>query len=206
MKTRALAVLVSFAVLTLLAPMGAWQRAGDEPRWRVRIVVSNVDSMKASLETSGYDVLETNSADSSLELVVSAAEIRTLEKSGFTVVRIEKSRPLEQVLQPKLAPGSSAALAPDQSTSAVPASYRNLDGVLARMQEIAAAHPAIAQFVDLTATYDTPPTSEGRHMFALKISDNVAADEDETAMLIVATHHAREINVARHRRSRPPNG
>ena len=32
-------------------------------------------------------------------------------------------------------------------------------------------------------------------MFALKISDNVSIDEDETAMLIVGTHHAREINV-----------
>ena len=41
-------------------------------------------------------------------------------------------------------------------------------------------------------------------MFALKISDNVDLDEDEPAMLIVGTHHAREINVARHRaRGRP---
>jgi carboxypeptidase T len=61
------------------------------------------------------------------------------------------------------------------------------------MQEIAAAYPAIVQMVDLTATYGTPATFEGRHMFALKISDNVAVDEDEPAMLIVANHHAREI-------------
>ena len=63
------------------------------------------------------------------------------------------------------------------------------------MQQIAAAYPAIAEYVDITAKYNTPPTSEGRHMFALKISDNVSIDEDETAMLIVGTHHAREINV-----------
>jgi hypothetical protein len=75
----------------------------------------------------------------------------------------------------------------------VPAGYRDLDGVLARMQEIAAAHPAIAQVVDITDTYGTPPTFEGRHLFALKISDNVSADEDEPAMLIVGTHHAREL-------------
>jgi hypothetical protein len=75
----------------------------------------------------------------------------------------------------------------------VPAGYRDLDGVLARMQEIAAAHPAIARVVDVTDSYGTPPTFEGRHLFALKISDNVAADEDEPAVLIVGTHHAREI-------------
>src|SRR4029450_5810092 len=40
----------------------------------------------------------------------------------------------------------------------------------------------------------TPATVEGRHLYALKISDNVAQDEDEPAMLIVSTHHAREIS------------
>ena len=130
MKKRVLAVLVCLAVTAFLVPLRAGQRGVDETRWRVRIVVSNVDVVKASLETSGYDVLETNSADSSLELVVSAAEIRTLERSGFTVVPIEKSRPLEQVLQPKETRGriSAAALAPDESASAVPSNYRNLEG------------------------------------------------------------------------------
>jgi len=194
MKRRALAVLVFFAVLTLLVPLRAGQRGGEEPRSRVRIVVANVDAVKASLESSGYDVLETSSADSTLELVVSASEWRALEKRGFSVVLIEASHPLQQPLQSKTlantaaAPGVAAA-------AAVPASYRNLAGVLARMQEIADGNPTIAQMVDLTAAYNTPPTSEGRHMFALKISDNVTVDEDEPAMLIVGTHHAREINV-----------
>src|SRR5213078_5320288 len=76
---------------------------------------------------------------------------------------------------------------------AVPATYRDLDAIVNRMYEIAAANPAIAQVVDVTATYGTPPTFEGRHLFALKISDNVAVDEDEPAVLIVSTHHAREI-------------
>lgn len=86
---------------------------------------------------------------------------------------------------------SIAAAAP--AAAQVPAGYRDLDGVLARMQEIADAHPAIARVVDITDTYGTPPTFEGRHLFALKISDNVAADEDEPAVLIVGTHHAREL-------------
>ena len=195
MKTRALAVLVSFAVLMLLAPMGAWQREGDEPRWRVRIVVANVDTIKASLESSGYDVLETNSADSTIELVVSASELRALESSGFSVVLIEQSRPFQQRPQSKAIAAPSGALVPGGTTAAVPASYRNLAGVYTRMQEIANAHPTIARFVDLTVEYQTPPTFEGRHLFALKISDNVNVDEDEPAMLIVGTHHAREINV-----------
>ena len=80
------------------------------------------------------------------------------------------------------------------SADVVPASYRTLDGIAASMQEIATAYPAIAQVVDITAAYGTPPTAEGRHLFALKISDNVATDEDEPSMLIVSAHHAREIS------------
>ncbi len=75
------------------------------------------------------------------------------------------------------------------------ASYRDLDGVNARLREIAAAHPEIAQVVDLTAAYGAPLTFEGRHLYALRISDNVAVDEDEPAMLVVGTHHARELVV-----------
>ena len=86
-------------------------------------------------------------------------------------------------------------MAPGGTAAAVPSNYRNLEGLIDDMQAIAAAYPAIAKFVDITATYGTPQTFNGRHMFALKISDNVDLDEDEPAMLIVGTHHAREINV-----------
>ena len=80
-------------------------------------------------------------------------------------------------------------------TAAIGASstYLDLDEVLARMQQIAAAYPAIARLVDITESYSTPPTVEGRHLFALKISDNVGVNEDEPALLLVSAHHGREI-------------
>jgi len=61
------------------------------------------------------------------------------------------------------------------------------------MNAAAAAFPAICQVVDLTASYGTPATVDGRHMYAVKISDNVAQEEDEPAFLLVGNHHAREI-------------
>ena len=161
MKRRVLAVLVGLAVAAFLVPLRAGQRGVDETRWRVRIVVSNVDVVKASLETSGYDVLETNSADSTLELVVTAAEFRALERSGFSVVPIEQSHPFELGLRSKeTAAGSSAAMAPGGTAAAVPSNYRNLEGLIDDMEAIAAAYPAIAKFVDITATYGTPQTFE----------------------------------------------
>jgi hypothetical protein len=90
-----------------------------------------------------------------------------------------------------LAHGGDAGISARQSS--VPASYENLETVLSRMQEIAAQYPAIVRFVDITGTYGTPATAEGRHLYALKISDSVAVDEDEPAVLLVSAHHAREI-------------
>src|SRR4029078_1947585 len=58
---------------------------------------------------------------------------------------------------------------------------------------LTAAHPDICQLVDLTAKYGAPPTFEGRHLEALRISDHAAQDEDEPAVLVVCTHHCREL-------------
>jgi len=41
--------------------------------------------------------------------------------------------------------------------------------------------------------YGLPTTYENRHLYALKISDNVAQDEDEPNFLMVGAHHAREV-------------
>ena len=39
-----------------------------------------------------------------------------------------------------------------------------------------------AQLIDLTETLGTPPTQEGRHIFALKISDNAGMADNAPAM------------------------
>src|SRR5262249_39425019 len=55
-------------------------------------------------------------------------------------------------------------------------------------------YPAIARKVDLTALPGGVPTWENRSIFALKVSDNVAVDEDEPAIVVAAQTHARELN------------
>ncbi len=74
-----------------------------------------------------------------------------------------------------------------------PAGYPELAAMLAEMNAAAADYPSICQIVDLTTTYNTPTTFEGRHLFAVKISDNVNQNEDEPSLLLVSNHHAREI-------------
>jgi hypothetical protein len=126
--------------------------------------------LKETLELRGYDVLWADPAHSAVDLVVSREDWQALQREGVSGAIVAR--------------GGPGAFQPG---------YRNLDAIIARLHEIADAHPAIARVVDLTVTYHTPPTAEGRHLYALKISDHVAIDEDEPAMLIVTNQHPREI-------------
>ncbi|HEU4363988.1 MAG TPA: M14 family zinc carboxypeptidase, partial [Candidatus Krumholzibacteria bacterium] len=62
--------------------------------------------------------------------------------------------------------------------------YAELDTMLSAL---AAGYPDIAQMSVIGTSI------EGRNIFALKISDNVAVDEDEAEVLYMGNHHAREL-------------
>jgi carboxypeptidase T len=190
MTSRIFALLVSVAILSVTAPVRAGQ-VGDEPQFRVRIETSNLEALRASLERAGYDVLGTDPTSSTIDVAVSRFELYGLHSRGLSIVAVERGHPLQRTPTDRAAASGQELMA---TAAAVSAGYLNLDGVIARLHEIADAYPAIAQVVDVTATYSTPPTFEGRHIYALKISDNVSVDEDEPAMLVAATHHAREIS------------
>jgi carboxypeptidase T len=197
-------------VLSLLVvPLHARQ-SGEGGRLMVRIEAANVAAVADNLQAAGYDVVRVDVVHSTIDLAVTKAEWLTLRSKGYNTTVLDRTRPLRDTLvsssQSTTATAGAAVQTTDSSvatlaapvTTAVATSdattYLELDGIVARMQAIAAQFPSIAQFVDITTTYQTPPTVESRHLFALKISDNVEVDEDEPAMLIVAAHHAREIN------------
>jgi len=80
------------------------------------------------------------------------------------------------------------------ATPGGPPGYDTPEEIQARFQQLSDDNPSIASLIDLTEAYDMPPTVDGNHLFALKVSDNVAEDEGEEAnVLFVANHHAREL-------------
>ena len=166
----------------------------EEPRLLVRLTGST-DATLSHLTGSGYDILRVDAKGAAVDLAVTRAQWQTLVARGYNVAIVGRTRPLREILRPAGAARTTAAPGGIASEDAVGASstFLDPDETLSRMQQIAAAFPAIARVVDITATYGTPSTFEGRHLFALKISDNVANDEDEPAMLLVSAHHAREI-------------
>ena len=190
MKMRRLAVLAMLAISFWDCPPASAQSTDDDLRYQVRIQTLNAALMAERLQTAGFDVIRVNPAGRSVDLVVTSAERDALARQGYRVTTIDRVRPLREAL-----PAGSAAASLTMAAAAVPAGdYLDLDGITTRMQDLAAAYPSLVQFVDLTATYGTPATIQGRHLYALKISDNVVVDEDEPSMLIVAAHHAREIS------------
>jgi hypothetical protein len=195
MKIRAFAVLLCLVMSVLVVP--GRTSTSDEPRLLVRVTVSDLDAFQSQIDAAGYDVLRVDRGQTSttIDLVVTRAQWQTLVARGHRVAIVGRTRPLREILHPPTRSRTTSRTAEISAEAGVGASstYLDLDEVLARMQQIASAYPSIARLVDVTAAYNTPTTFEGRHLFALKISDNVGVDEDEPAVLLVSAHHAREI-------------
>jgi hypothetical protein len=64
--------------------------------------------------------------------------------------------------------------------------YHNYNEMVAEIKKVAAAKPAIVQVFSIGKSY------RNLDIWAAKISDNVATDEDEPEILFDALHHARE--------------
>lgn len=70
--------------------------------------------------------------------------------------------------------------------------YHNYSEARELILSIAQTHPEIAKVFDIGDSWEKANGVADRDILALKISDNVAVDEDEPEVLIVALHHARE--------------
>jgi hypothetical protein len=143
--------------------------AGRTTSWRLR--VSGPTCAGASL---GDDVWPVHNRSQSFDVFLDHADIGLFEApSGCIVVEREQGRPGREFL--------------------VPDGYMPPEEMDAVFLALAATHPTRAKFIDLTEVLGAPPTVQGRHIYALKVSDNVAEDEDEPNILLVGMHHAREI-------------
>jgi hypothetical protein len=142
------------------------------------------EALAEALIDDGYDVLEGSQGPRGFEVIVGEQGLLELRARGLRVELLAVGRPYAQIQREALAAHTG---------DAVPSGYSDLAGVYARMQAAAAAYPTLLPVVDVTALLGAPSTEQGRNLFALKISNNVAQDEDEPNVLIVACHHAREI-------------
>ncbi|HEU4417843.1 MAG TPA: M14 family zinc carboxypeptidase, partial [Planctomycetota bacterium] len=119
-----------------------------------------------------------------VEVVVQQDEVAAFLSIVPTAGLVATSRPYHEVELEQQAAGPDV---PDPN-------YYTVAEIEAEIDAAVAAWPALATKVNISTLPGAVLTHEGRSIFALKVSDNVATDEDEPAILLAAQHHARELN------------
>src|SRR5436190_18483442 len=134
-----------------------------------------------------FDVLGAccgNAGTGPVDVVLERDRVQLLMAIAPQAQFVETGRPFAEIqLEQQIAAGID-----------IDAAYYTVAEIEAAIDLQVAAHPAIAQKVNLSTLPGGVLTHEGRPIFALKVSDNVAIAEDEPAIVLAAQHHAREVN------------
>lgn len=81
-----------------------------------------------------------------------------------------------------------------EGSNDLPSGYMDNAGINQFLQDLATNNPSICEYVDFTDEWGLV-TEEGRHIYGVKISDNVGADDAaEADVMLNGCHHAREIS------------
>jgi len=70
--------------------------------------------------------------------------------------------------------------------------YHSYSEIKDELQQLALAYPQIAKVYDIGDSWEKTQGIADRDIWAIKISDNVAQEEDEPEVLFIGCHHARE--------------
>jgi carboxypeptidase T len=159
-----------FAVLAGSLVVAAPAAAASKQKVRSYRVTEVRDLLdRSALTVAGAAIVEVDHG----EAVVTANRraVRRMRRAGYGVRR----------LAPPRRRGARAADFPSADST-----YHNYAEMEAEVASTAAAFPAIVSRFSIGRSY------QGRELWAVKISDNVAADEAEPEVLFTANQHARE--------------
>lgn len=130
----------------------------------------------------GFDVFANTITDDSFELVVQPSVFKELQTQGYDLTLLSQGRPFRDIQQEQIL-----------MEPLLPAGYIDYPAIIDVLYNYEDDYPSICKVYDLTTWYSLPATCEDRHLYAIKISDNVEQDEDEPNFLMVGAHHAREV-------------
>jgi carboxypeptidase T len=139
-----------------------------------------------------FDIMDINQEDKSALIILSPAEVTSLEQAGYRLeVDESKTKLLNQPLQ---------AL-PGQDPNTIPGypCYRTVEETYADMQAIANTHQDMAELIDIGDSWDkvTPGGNFGYDILALRLSnENIGVMDDKPTFFLMAEIHAREYTTA----------
>ncbi|MFG2002374.1 M14 family metallopeptidase [Spirillospora sp. NPDC048911] len=163
------AVLAAFVmVLAGQSGAGAAAPAPDSPSKQYLVTGATTAQQRSRLARTGA-AIDTVRADGSVEVSAIPSEVAAIKRLGLRV---------------RALPAPPAAPAPAPSIAAT--SYHTYAETLAELDQVVANYPQIARKFVAGKSY------QGRDIVGVKISDNVASDENEPEVLYIANIHARE--------------
>ncbi len=155
----------SLAVIPLVLAFATVAGADPAHRIRAEVVPPNKDVLREIL-ASNLDV--SHGHGGSFDMLLSDAELAELRAMGCEI----------QILNENVYDGLRGGFLPQ---------YVSNSEAIAALNAFAATYPGLAAVSDIGNTHQL------RDVLALKISDNVAIDEDEPEVLYMGNHHAREM-------------
>jgi len=158
-----------FAVLALAAPAAAADRTRLYEVDGVRNVID-----RTSIAVRGAAIVEVDHGH--VVAGMTRREARRVRRLGFEVQRLRAPR-----RQPRGGPRARASDFPGADSA-----YHNYNETVTQITSVANAYPSLVQRIGIGTSH------EGRPVYALKVSDNVATDEAEPEVIFTANQHARE--------------
>ncbi|HXV75891.1 MAG TPA: M14 family zinc carboxypeptidase [Candidatus Polarisedimenticolaceae bacterium] len=173
MIPRPLLPVAAVVAVLLIAAVGVMGTAdGRAVTYRLRVAVTPTDTDR--LAALDLDVAGRDAAAGWVEVITGPDGLARLERAGFATSVIERR-------------DGARPLAATEAGRAVGAGYTDPGELELFLQAVHADHPAITRLEVIGAGI------EGRPIYAMLISDNAAADEDEPSLLFSGLHHAREV-------------
>ncbi|WP_141577859.1 M14 family metallopeptidase [Actinomadura sp. WMMA1423] len=158
------------AVLTLaLAGLAAPAAAAPGPETAGQYVVTGPRTVQERSRVARTGAAVNAVRAGAVEVSAIPSEVAAIRRLGFAV---QAAPP--QAANPSAAPSTAAT------------SYHTFAEMRSEVDSVVAAHPQIARQFVVGRSY------QGRDIVGVKISDNVATDENEPEVMIIANIHARE--------------
>lgn len=169
-RRTVVSVLLTIGALVLVPAAAAAPPPSEEPAAPYRVGGLESAAERSEVARSGVDVL--GGGRDHLEIRATDAEAARLRARGLELLPLPKLPDLPTPRAGQFPPGYTG--------------YHTYDELIAELDSLAADHPGLVQVSDYGKSF------EGRALPLVKVSDNVAADENEPEVLFTCNQHARE--------------